>query len=78
MIISLILLAIVGVVTWCVASEGAWGSMILFFSVLLSALLAMNYFEPLANSLQNMATSWGYRFDFIALILIFAVCVILF
>lgn len=50
----------------------------MFFSVLLSGLLAMNYFEPLAESLQGMYPSWGYRFDFIALTLLFAVFVLLF
>jgi len=67
--IDIILLAIFGVVIWMVASDGPWSAAIVFVSVLLSGLLAMNYFEPLANFLQSSVASsfeWQHRIDIIA------------
>src|SRR5690606_35794892 len=40
--IDIFLIAIVAVVTWCVASEGAWGAALTLFSVVFAGLLAMN------------------------------------
>ncbi len=79
--IDILLLAILGIVTWCVASEGAWGAGFIFVSVLLAALLAMNYFEPLASFLGNNISSsgaWQQRWDSIALIGLFVAFVFLF
>lgn len=72
--IDLFLLAVVAVVTWCVAAEGAWGAALTFLSVFFAGLLAMNYFEPLAMMLQsalNLGPAWNNRWDFIAMMLLF-------
>ncbi|MCA8986179.1 MAG: CvpA family protein [Planctomycetaceae bacterium] len=72
--IDLALLAIVGLVAWCVASEGAWGAALALLSTLLAGFLAMNYFEPLADLLAgslNLGASWRNRWDFIALMGLF-------
>lgn len=74
--IDIILIAIIGIITWCVASEGAWGAVLTFFSVILAGLLAMNYFEPVAQLLGGSITNsgaWKYRWDFIALMGIFGI-----
>jgi hypothetical protein len=74
-IIDVILLAILAVVTWCVASDGAWGAAFTFLSVLFAGLLAMNFFEPFAVFLENNVSSspaWSSRWDFIALVGLFA------
>lgn len=72
-IIDILLLAVVGVVTWCVASEGAWGAGMIFVCTLLAGLLAMNFFEPLANFLEGrISQSWSCRWDIIALLGLFA------
>jgi hypothetical protein len=70
MIIDVILLVILLAVTWCVASEGAWGAALNVLCVILGGLLAMNFFEPLANFLHN---SFGMRnfSDVIALVGLF-------
>lgn len=76
--IDILLIAIVGVVTWCVASEGAWGAALTLLSVIFAGLLAMSFFEPLANFLQqNVGSSveWAHRWDMIALIGLFAALV---
>ncbi|MCA9079373.1 MAG: CvpA family protein [Planctomycetaceae bacterium] len=73
--IDVLLLAIVGVVTWCVASEGVWGAAITFVAAILSGLVAMNLFEPVAGFLgANIFSSyaWQMRLDIIAFLGIFA------
>ncbi len=73
--ISILLILVLVAVTWCVASEGAGGAAITLLAILFSGLLAMNYFEPLALLLQDNISSsfsWKSRWDFIALLGLFA------
>lgn len=70
--IDLILLAIVGVVTWTVSEEGTWNAVILFVGVIISGLLAMNFFEPFAIILQNFVPAVKVHADFIMLVGLFA------
>jgi len=72
--IDLFLIAVIGVTAWCVASEGAWGAALTFLSVLFAGIIAMNYFEPLAEIMSGslgLGPSWRNRWDFLALILLF-------
>ena len=78
MILDLILVGIVAVVTWCVASEGAWGAAFTLVSVIIAGLLATSFFEAAAGFLeQNVAGSyeWQHRWDVIALVGLFAALV---
>ncbi|WP_050986314.1 CvpA family protein [Schlesneria paludicola] len=50
--IDIACLIVVGVVTWMVANEGIWGAVETFLCTLLAALIAMNFFEPLAVQLK--------------------------
>ncbi len=72
--IAFILIGIVALVAWCVAGEGPWGAGLTFLCVLFSALLAMNFFEPLAEMLATITNTgmWFYRWDYIALVGLFA------
>lgn len=73
--IEIILAAVVLGVTWLVASDGPHGAAITFVSVIISGLLAMNFFEPLALFLtNNIAGSyeWQHRWDVVALLGIFS------
>ncbi len=73
--IDILLVAIVGLVTWCVASDGAWGAALTLLITIIAGLLAMSFFEPLATFLQsNFAGSvpWAQRWDIIALLGLFA------
>jgi hypothetical protein len=72
MIIDLLLVIIIGAVTWCVASEGAWGAVLTFLSVLFSGLLAMNFYESLAGFLSAQFSSFEPYSDFMALMGLFA------
>jgi hypothetical protein len=51
--IDFMLLAVLVIVTWCVASEGTWGAATVFLSVLFAGLVTMNCFEPLAALLEG-------------------------
>ena len=74
--LDIILLVILAIVTWCVAGEGVWGAALVFLSVLLSGLFAMNFYEPVADLLSS-GGSWDYYWDFIALVGLFALGVTL-
>ncbi|HSG70769.1 MAG TPA: CvpA family protein, partial [Planctomycetaceae bacterium] len=72
MIIDILLVVILGVVTWCVASEGLVGATQLCVIVILSGLLAMNFFEPLAGVLEAaLPASAGKWADLVALLGLF-------
>jgi hypothetical protein len=76
--IDFALLIIIALVTWNVAAEGAWGAAALFLSVIFAGLIAMNFFEPLANFLEvNVSSDWSMRFDFISLMVLFVGAVFL-
>ncbi len=64
-------LIVIGVIVWCVASEGLWGSAHTFLCVLLSGLLAMNFFEPLAGFLDGMLGGAKNYSDIVALVGLF-------
>lgn len=69
------LLVVWGLVTWCVSGEGPFGAAVNCLIVILSGLLAMNFFEPVAAfCASSLASSgaWPYRWDFIALVGLFA------
>lgn len=72
-----ILIVVWGIVTWCVAGEGAFGAALNCLIIIVSGLLAMNLFEPAANFGQGIIGSgeWAYRWDVIALVGIFAAAV---
>ena len=75
--IDIMCLAVLGLVTWCVASEGGWGAVVTCLAVIFSGLIAMNFFEPLAIFLEAQFSSWGDKFDFICLVGLFALAVTL-
>ena len=52
-------------------TEGLWGNSLRLFNVVTAALLATNFYEPLANWIEGMMPSFKYLCDFIALWLLF-------
>lgn len=74
-IIDIILILVLLSVTWTVAGEGPWGAALTLISVVLSGLLAMNLFEPVAQRLGGSSIEWGMRADIIAFLGIFSLCV---
>ncbi len=58
--------------------SGLWGNVISLFNVITAALLATNYYEPLANYLDSQAPSYTYLWDFVSIWFLFAaICGIL-
>ncbi|QDU78917.1 hypothetical protein Pla110_06210 [Polystyrenella longa] len=79
MILSILLLVILAAVVWSVASEGPWGATIMFFSVLFSGLLALNFFEPVAATLDSVfPATWAVHPDFFSLLGLFTLFIVLF
>ncbi len=69
--IGLILIFIV-----CVAflwNEGMWNNTLTLLNILLAALLATNYFEPVADLLEERIPTWTYQLDLVAIWGIFVV-----
>ena len=78
--LDLILLVVLGVITWCVAGEGAVGAGMVLLSVVFAGLLAMNFFEPAAAFLDqslSLSPAWSFRWDFVALVGLFTLFVFL-
>ena len=76
-VFGIFLVLIVAIVTWCVASEGAWGAGLTFLIVVFSGLLAMNFFEPVAELFGPPGSMmWDYA-DVVALLGLFALFVFL-
>jgi hypothetical protein len=76
--IDFALLVVIALVTWFVAAEGAWGAAAIFLSVVFAGLIAMNFFEPVANLLEStVGADWSFRFDFISLLVLFGLSVFL-
>lgn len=70
--IEVLLLIILAIVTYTVAGEGAWGAAITCVSVILAGLFAMNFFEPICNSLMTNDYYWQARLDLVVLVGLFA------
>ena len=62
--------------TYALTSEGLWGSALMFFNVLFGALIAFNFYEPLAALLDSTGIGWGFS-DTLCLLGLFCVSVLL-
>ena len=73
--IEVLMLIILAAVTYTVAGEGAWGAAITCLSVILAGLFAMNFYEPICNSLMGNDYWWQTRLDLVVLVGLFAAAV---
>ena len=78
MILTGILLMILLFCIGFLFAEGMWSNVLRFLTVVAFALLATNYFEPVADQLDAWMPSYTYCWDFVALWGLFAVFVSLF
>jgi hypothetical protein len=58
-------------------ASGLWGNLIMIFNVILAALIATNYFEPLAGWLDGQMSSYTFVLDFVSIWLIFALAIVI-
>lgn len=66
-ILTLLMLAIIFASMATLYTEGMWSNAIRLINVVTAALLATNYFEPLAKWLDDWQPSYTYYWDFLAL-----------
>ncbi len=75
-IIDGLIVLVFGLVAYLVASEGIWTAVMMTIVVILSGLVAFNFFEPAAELLQNNGLAgYAFQLDFVMLVGIFAACV---
>ncbi len=58
--------------------DGLWGNAVRLVNVVTAALLATNYFEPVANYLEGMDATYSYLWDFLALWAMFVFFLVVF
>jgi len=75
-IINLIIVGLIVGLTYALTSEGLWGSALMFFNVLFAALIAFNFYEPLAALLDSTKIGWGFS-DTLCLMGLFCLSVLL-
>ena len=79
-LILISLIAIVAIIAYLLSIEGIWTAASTLLCVVISGLIAMNFFEPFANFLQRTVSSsegWAPRWDMVALLTLFAIFVTL-
>lgn len=58
-------------------NEGLWGAAIMFVNVMLSAMIATNFYEPLSTWLDKQDKSYTYLVDFVAVWAIFCLTLVI-
>jgi hypothetical protein len=64
---------------FCVAfvfNEGLWSAAVLLINVLLAGIIAVNFFEPLANWFDSMMPSLTYFWDFLSVWICFSLALV--
>ncbi len=76
---DLIILGLVAGMTYALMSEGLWGAALMFFNALFAALIAFNFYEPLAQLIVTNVGSEtvGSFADMLSLMLLFVVSLLL-
>lgn len=77
-LLPVLLLLIIVVCVAMLQSEGLWGNILNLINVLLGGLLAMNFWEPLADLAEQQLPEFKYFWDFLALWVIFCASVTIF
>ncbi len=63
--------------TYVVTSEGLWGAALVFFNALFSAMIAFNFYEPLARLVDSTGINWGFS-DTLCMLGLFCVSLVAF
>jgi uncharacterized membrane protein required for colicin V production len=75
-IVDLVLLGFILLITYVITSEGLWGSALMFFNVVFAAMIAFNFYEPLAALLDWTGIGWGFS-DTLCMLGLFCVSLLL-
>jgi hypothetical protein len=77
-VVDIGVVALVLGVTYALISEGLWGAALIFFNVLFSIMIALNFYEPLAKLISDNASAVAPFADMLCLGGLFAVSLIVF
>ena len=61
---------------YVLTSEGLWGSALMFFNVLFAAMVAFNFYEPLARLIDSTQINWGFS-DTLCLLGLFCIALVI-
>ncbi len=75
-VVDLVLIGLTAGMTYALMSEGLWGAALMFFNILFSAIVALNFYEPLAQLIATSAEPVSGMADSFSLIAIFCVTLI--
>ncbi len=75
-VIDLIISGLGLLLVYALTSEGLWGSALMFFNVLFGAMVAFNFYEPLASLLDRTGINWGFS-DTLCMMGLFCVTVVI-
>ncbi len=62
-------------VAYALMSEGLWGAALMFFNALFAAMIAFNFYEPLAKLLDSTGINWGFS-DTLCMLGIFCIALV--
>jgi uncharacterized membrane protein YgcG len=72
-VVDLVICVLILGLTYALASEGLWGAALMFFNVLFGAIIALNFYEPLAALIP---INWGFS-DTLCLLGLFIIATLL-
>ncbi len=75
MTLAIVLLVVFFVCVAMMWNEGMWSNALTLVNVIFAAMVATNYFEPLADWLESQLSSYTYLFDYLSMWLLFALSV---
>src|SRR5215217_7585077 len=75
-IVNLVIAVLIAGMTYALASEGLWGAALMFFNVLFAAIIALNFYEPLAALIGSTGLNWGFS-DTLCLLWLFIIASLL-
>jgi len=75
-VIELIISGLGLLLVYVLTSEGLWGAALMFFNVLFGAMVAFNFYEPLASMLDRTGINWGFS-DTLCMLGLFCVTVVI-
>ncbi len=75
LLIDFIILFLALGMAYALVSEGLWGAALMFFNVLFAAMIAFNFYEPLARLLDSTGINWGFS-DTLCMLGLFCVALV--
>jgi hypothetical protein len=75
-VVNLVISLLILLMGYVLTSEGLWGAALMFFNVVFGAMVAFNFYEPLANLLDRTGINWGFS-DTLCMLGLFCVTVVI-